>query len=44
MHIFVSTQILASAHELVTSGTSSVVPALNPLLVDDSHLVEVVLS
>lgn len=43
VHVFVGSEILTSAHELVTSGTPSVVAALCPLFVDDGHLVEVVL-
>ena len=44
MHVFVSSEILTSAHELITSGAPSVVAAFCPLFVDHSHLVEVVLS
>ena len=44
MHlIFVSSEILPSAHELVSSCALSILSALNPLFINHSHLVEVVL-
>lgn len=44
MHILISSEILASAHQLIPSGASAVLAALSPLFVDDRHLIEIVLS
>ena len=45
MHlILISPQILSSAHQLISSCTSPILGTLNPFLINNSHLIEVVLS
>lgn len=45
MHlILICSEILSGAHQLVTSCAPPVLSALDTFLVDDGHLVEVVLS